>query len=170
MDDEKLNIVLDFIINNDFPLIDSPEHLPENIGFREYISISELLENKQYIKSIDNDSMYSLTDVGFVNFKILKKNIAQQGTDELAERNKLHNESVMSGWKRKTFWYIFVLGLFGGIYSGIDLFNKITSSKEVQEKQLTKQEMESELSKLRTLILSQKSQDSLKNPNFELNK
>jgi len=170
MDDEKLNIVLDFIINNDFPLIDSPEHLPENIGFREYISIIEFLENKQYIESIDNDLMYSLTDVGFVNFKILKKNIAQQGTDELAERNKLHNESVMSGWKRKTFWYIFVLGLFGGIYSGIDLFNKITSSKEVQEKQLTKQEMESELSKLRTLILSQKSQDSLKNPNFELNK
>jgi hypothetical protein len=64
----------------------------------------------------------------------------------------------MSGWKRKTDWYIFALGLFGGIYSGIDLFNKRTSNKEVQEKQLTKKEMELELTKLRTLILSQKVQ------------
>jgi|AntRauTorckE5430_2_1112549.scaffolds.fasta_scaffold00242_6 hypothetical protein len=76
----------------------------------------------------------------------------------------------MSSWKRKTFWYIFVLGLFGDVYSGIDLFNKITGSKKVQEKQLTKEEMESELAKLRTLILNQKSQNSLKYPNPKENK
>lgn len=170
MEDEKLYVALDFITNNDFPLVDSPEHLPENIGFREYISIIEFLKSKQYIESIDNDLMYSLTDVGLVNFEILQKSKTQQNEDELAERNKLHNESVMSGWKRKTFWYIFALGLFGGIYSGIDLFNKITSSKEVQEKQLNKKEIELELSKLRTLILSQKSQDSLATSNSELKK
>jgi hypothetical protein len=45
----------------------------------------------------------------------------------------------MSGWKRKTFWYIFALGLFGGIYSGYDLFNKIIDNKEVPIKQITKQ-------------------------------
>jgi hypothetical protein len=50
------------------------------------------------------------------------------------------------------------------------LFNKITSSKEVQEKQLNKKEIELELSKLRTLILSQKSQDSLATSNSELKK
>jgi len=161
MENEKLYIVLDFIINNDFPLVDSPEHLPKNIGFREYISIIEFLENKQYIESIDNDLMYCLTDVGLVNFKILQKNKTQQNADELAERKKLHNESVMSGWKRKTFWYIFALGLFGGIYSGIDLFNKITGSKEVQEEPLTKQETEAELEKLQTSISPQKSLDSL---------
>jgi hypothetical protein len=46
----------------------------------------------------------------------------------------------------------------------------MTSNKEVQEKQLTKQEMESELFKLHTLILSRKNQDSLDNPNFKLKK
>jgi hypothetical protein len=35
MEDEKLYVALDLITNNDFPLVDSPEHLPENIGFRE---------------------------------------------------------------------------------------------------------------------------------------
>ena len=170
MNNEKLYIVLDFIINNDFPLIDNPEYLPNNIGFREYLSIIEFLEEKQYIESIENDSMYVLTDVGIVNFNILKKNKEQKDADESAERNKLHNESIMSGWKRKTFWYIFAFGLFGGVYSGIDLFNKMVKSKKVQEKQISKEEMESELTKLRTLILTKKNQDSLVNSNSELNK
>lgn len=170
MDDEKLYIVLNFISSNDFPLIDSPEHLPENIGFKEYLSIIEFLEEKQYIESIENDATYGLTDVGSVNFKKIKKNIEQQNSDSLAERKKLHNESVMSGWKRKTFWYIFAFGLFGGVYSGIDLYKKITNSNEIQEEQLTKQEIEIELSELRTLILNQKSQDTILNPNSELNK
>jgi hypothetical protein len=147
MDDEKLYIVLNFISNNDFPLIDNPEYLPENIGFREYLSIIEYLEKKQYIESIENDTIYGLTDVGVANFKLIRGNIEQQTSDKLAERKKLHNESVMSGWKRKTFWYIFALGLFGGIYSGIDLFNKITDNKEIQEKD----NQEDELSKIKTI-------------------
>jgi len=91
MDDQKLFIVLDFINNNDFPLINSPEHLPENIGFTEYLTIIEFLEQKEYIESIDNDLIYNLTDVGSVNFESLRKNIKQQSKDELAEINCIMN-------------------------------------------------------------------------------
>jgi hypothetical protein len=170
MDNEKLFIVLNFIINNNFPLIDNPDHLPENIGFREYLSIIDYLDKKEYIESIENDAHFDLTDVGVANLKLIQENLEQKNLDTLAERKKLHNESVMSGWKRKTFWYIFALGLFGGIYSGIDLFNKITDKKEVQTEQLTKQEMKEELSRLRTLILTKKKRDSLMNSNSELNR
>ena len=136
-------------------------------NWKEYMSLLTELGNKGFF-SERNRSFLSEYGKSILNELELK--ILQQEKDEQAERFKLHNESIMSGWKRKTFWYIFALGLFGGIYSAYDLFNKITSSKEVPIEQITKQEMEGELSKLRTLILTQKKKDSLKISNSELNK
>jgi hypothetical protein len=72
------------------------------------------------------------------------------------ERKKLHNESKLSDWQVKTFWPLFIFGLFGGLYSTYDIIKNLTKVENVQLKQITKEEMESELSKLRTLILTQK--------------
>ena len=80
---------------------------------------------------------------------------------------KLHNEAVISGWKRKTFWYIFAIGLFGGVYSGIDLFKSLTIEKDVEKEGITKEKIESELNELRTLILNQEKRDTLNNLNSE---
>ena len=141
--------------------------IKHKIGWKQYHKI-----NSEYVNNslLDFETHNKLTELGRNTLNILVIEYQKEQKDKIAEHKKLHNESVISGWKRKTFWYIFALGLFGGIYSGIDLFNKITSKKEVQVEQLTRQEMEAELTKLRTLILSQKSQDSSKNPNSELNK
>ncbi|MDO6852143.1 hypothetical protein Q4599_01020 [Cellulophaga lytica] len=138
--------------------------IEHKIGWKQYNDIYSEYANNSFF---DYQTHTKLTELGRNTLKKLEIEYEQELKDKKAERKKLHNESVMSGWKRKTFWYIFALGLFGGIYSGIDLFNKITSSKEVQEEQLTKQEMESELSELRSLILSQKSQGTLVNPKAE---
>lgn len=143
------------------------EIVKNNISWNKYNEIVTFCLNENFISEKDH---ITLKDFGKDKINILKTEIEQDKQDEEAKRKKLHNESVMSGWKRKTFWYIFALGLFGGVYSGIDLFKKIRSNKEVQKEQLTKQEIESKLSELRTLILNQKSQDTLLNSNAELNK
>ena len=88
----------------------------------------------------------------------LENELEQETKDKLAERKKLHNESVISDWKRKTFWYIFAFGLFGGIYSGIDLFNKLTKNEKTEEIKSTEQISEPQ-SQISPLI--QKNKDSI---------
>lgn len=56
----------------------------------------------------------------------------------------------------KYFWYIFAFGLVGGIYSTVEIIKSLTTSENAKEKQVTKEELELELTKLRTLILTQK--------------
>lgn len=135
------------------------------LSWEEYLKTQNDLINSDLLILNDDDSFF-ITELGKNRFSQAKKSLLVKQKDERAKRIKLHNESIMSGWKRKTFWYIFFCGVFGGIYSGIDLFNKITSNKEVPKEQLTKQEMEVELTKLRTLILSQKNLDSLSRPSY----
>ncbi|WP_298767712.1 hypothetical protein [uncultured Polaribacter sp.] len=143
------------------------ELVKNKLNWKEYLSILSELENKDFFKY---NEKHHLSEYGLSILQEWESFFTQKEKDEKAERFKLHNESILSGWKRKTFWYIFAFGLFGGIYSGIDLFKKITSNKEVPKKQVTKQEMEEELSKLRTLVLTQKKIDSLNHSNSELNK
>jgi hypothetical protein len=143
------------------------ELVKNKLNWKEYLTILSELDNKDFF---ENGERHILSEYGLSTLQQWENFFTQKEKDEKAERFKLHNESIMSGWKRKTFWAIFIFGLFGGVYSGIDLFNKITSSKEVQKEQLTKQEMEEELTKLRTLILTQKKADSLNHSNSELYK
>lgn len=70
--------------------------------------------------------------------------------------NKLKNDAKLSQWQVNTFWWIFGLAIFGGGYSAYDFTKNLTKSVNVQQKEITKEEMELELSKLRTLILNQK--------------
>ena len=120
---------------------------PKTIGRQDFLETIGHLEKREFIEETDEMNQYKITNIGLEKLKELNKLKEQKEKDEKAERYKLYNESVMSGWKRKTFWYIFALGLFGGIYSGIDLFNKITDNQEIQEKD----NQEDKSSKIKTI-------------------
>ena len=84
--------------------------------------------------------------------------------------NKLLNDYTLSKWQVKTFWIALSFGIFGGIYSGYDFIKKLTNEDTSQEQQVTKEQMELELSKLRTLILIQKKDTLLIPTNSEKGK
>jgi hypothetical protein len=138
MDDNKLLLVLDFINNNDFALVNSPEYLPENIGFQEYLSIIEYSEQMEYIDNPDNNHIYELTVVGLNNLVVLKASKEDLERSAKLTHKKLKNESKMSTWKLWIFWPAFIFGIFGGIYSGIDLLKEINAKS--QEKNQKKSE------------------------------
>ena len=128
------------------------------IGWSQYNQIlSEYVNNSL----LDYETHCKLTKLGENTLRKLVSEQEKEANDKIAERKKLHNESVISGWKRKTFWYIFVLGLFGGIYSAVDLFHKITDEPEFQKKVYSKEEIQRELNKLRTLIIDLETRDSI---------
>ena len=161
MDELKFFVLKTILENEDKNLNDSEffKLIQHKVGWTEYNTFSsDFLRNNLVDEYYGN----KLTELGKNRLNELKVKINQKEKDENAERIKLHNESIMSGWKRKTFWYIFALGIFGGIYSGIDLFKKITDKEKVPKEQLTRHEMEKEISKLRTLILISKEKDTLK--------
>ncbi|EOG6905707.1 hypothetical protein ACLH3R_002333, partial [Flavobacterium psychrophilum] len=83
---------------------------------------------------------------------------------------KLYNDSKLSELQVKTFWIALFLGIFGGIYSGYDFIKSLTSKDTDKETQVTKEQMELELSKLRTLILIQKKDTLLTPSNSEKGK
>ena len=131
----------------------------------------DVLENNNLIVEDDNrHSVYSVTEKG--------ENLLIQITEELEyelekERITFENSKIdlrLKKWQLKTFWWIFGFGIFGGLYSGIDIIKNLAKPKDVKQEQVTKSEMELELSKLRTLILNQKRVDSLRNSNSEKNK
>ena len=104
---------------------------------------------------LDEQTQTKLTEIGKTTLYTLESEYAQEIKDKEAERKKLHNESKLSDWQVKTFWPLFIFGLFGGLYSSYDIIKNLTKEENIQLKQITKEEMESELSKLRTLVLDQ---------------
>jgi hypothetical protein len=101
----------------------------------------------------------------------LQKNKIQQGSDEIAERNKLHNESVMSDWERKNFWCLFVLGLLCGVYSTYNFLIKSPNiEKELKQIKSDILKNKGKIRELHNLVLTQKNQDSLNITNSELDK
>lgn len=66
--------------------------------------------------------------------------------------------------------YFINFGLLDGIYSTVEIIKSLTTSENVKEKQVTKEELELELSKLRTLILNQKKDTLLIPTNCEKGK
>ncbi|MEQ8238491.1 MAG: hypothetical protein RIA69_04720 [Cyclobacteriaceae bacterium] len=79
-------------------------------------------------------------------------------------RDKEKNDATLSKLKLRTFWPVLLFGIFGGIYSSIDFYQKITSKTS----SVTQEILNNETLKFINLIdLQQKQIDSL---NQELNK
>jgi len=141
---------------------------------------AEYLEQKGLISiEYSNRQRCDLTETGYEIFKnggwfeflrikglLAEKERLEDKRKDITDRidaEKLVYEHKLTKWKVKTFWPVFVFGIIGfisGIYNFID---NLKTAKYIESQELTNQRMESELSKLRTLILDQKSLDSLHN-------
>jgi hypothetical protein len=77
--------------------------------------------------------------------------------------NKLRLDTKLSKWQVKTFWWFFSFSLVGFIYGFYDFITDLKSDKSLNKIEISNRQLESELSKLRTLFLDQKSVDSLHN-------
>jgi hypothetical protein len=86
--------------------------------------------------------------------------------DELTLR-KLRWDTKLSKWKVKTFWPVFIFGLVGFIFGVFNFIDNRYKTKSIEELQQDNRHSQTEVSKLRTLVLDQKNLDSLhssKNP------
>lgn len=122
--------------------------------------------NNNYLNGIERnkETKNFLDNGGFVKqyqdeLNRLKKD------EEIKElsNTKLYWDSKISKWQVKTFWPVFIFGLFGltfGIYNFIDQLKGKKITEELIQDNL---HIKEELSKLRTLILDQKTVDSLHN-------
>ena len=82
------------------------------------------------------------------------------------EKKQIYNFHTAK-WKYHTFWWFFGLAVFGGVYSISDFTIKITKYKNAPKEQFPIRETELEESKSHTLILDQKSLDSLRNSKIQ---
>lgn len=103
-------------------------------------------------------------------FKQAYDEMIAENEHSLVMRAKELDDAKLSKWQVKYFWYILFFGLLGGIYSTVEIIKSLTTSENVKEKQVTKEELELELSKLRTLILNQKKDTLLIPTNSEKGK
>ena len=98
--------------------------------------IEELIESDNIIihKSIGNTNIISansttkifLNNGGYKEVEIKKQDlITQQQTKDDIEFKKLKDDAHLSRLKVKTFWPLFGLALFGGLYSLQDFIHKI---------------------------------------------
>ena len=133
------------------------------------IVICKYLERKNLIYIIfDNNE--ELKNIRFDKANILSF-LKNDSVNKLwTSEKKLYNDSKLSQWQVKTFWIALSFGVFGGIYSGYDFIKSLTNEDTNQEKQVTKEQLESELSKLRILISDQKKDSLLIRPNSEKGK
>lgn len=143
------------------------ELIKDRIGWKKY---RELYSEYATNLLLDSQTHNKLTELGKTTLCTLEAEYKQETNDKEAERTKLHNESKLSEWQVKTFWPIFIFAFIGfglGIYN----FTKdLVPSKDIIEQENRIRKTESELSKLRTLIGTQKKDNSLIPANSEKDK
>lgn len=127
-------------------------------------ALKEFGISREYFEITGTGGWLKLTEKG-IRLKDSKKGysetVGQQEKDENANRKKLHNETRLSEFKIKTFRFVFIFGLFGGIYSLTSLITDLTKSEVPKEDFITNKQLELELSKMRTLFLNHKNNDAL---------
>ena len=137
------------------------EHLYES---KDWISKSDDLEDADVLREnnivdllVDNELAIKLNDtiynLNFVELKIPTCKISPKGLEVIRQGGWLHYLSKensrlaradrkeifdynISKWQSKTFWPVLILGLFGGIYSAFDIYEKHISGNEPQERDI----------------------------------
>ena len=134
----------------------------QNISKERTFFICKFLERKSLV-SLNLNSESEMRNLNFDKLKIqdfLKNNEINK---IWRTERKISNDHTLSKWQVKSFWIALSFGLLGGIYSTVEIIKSLTIKEDVKEKPVSKEEMELELSKLRTLILNQK-RDTLLTP------
>lgn len=129
------------------------ELIKDKIGWKKYNVIYHECASDSLL---DSQTHNKLTELGKSTLISLELDYKNENRDREAEVKKLHNESKLSTWQVKTFWPLFIFGIFGGLYSGYDIIRNITKEENSQSKLITKEELEQELSKIRVLTIYQK--------------
>ena len=99
------------------------------------------------------------------SFDFEKEYVNQQkkAEKETIELEKSILDIKLKKWQLKTFWWIFAVAIIGSCLSIYNFTNNLLTSKNTEKQEVKIQQMELELKKLHTLILSQKTNGSLNN-------
>ena len=171
MNDKELKILfLKTKLENESKKLDSESFfnlLKDNVGWKKYNEIYAEASNNSLL---DSYSHVKLTELGKKTLQNLEAELEKENKDENSQRKKLHNEYKLSEWQLKTFWWIFGFAFIGNGLSVYNFIDNSSTSKNIiqQEERIKKTELE--LSKLRTLILTQKKDNFLNRPNSEKGK
>jgi hypothetical protein len=143
---------------------------PDWIDWSGYMDVIATLDRKRLIEqNSEHRSVYILTKHGKESLEKEQNLRTDIQKDNKISRQKLHNEAKLTRLKVKSFWPIFILALFGGVYSSIDFVSRVLNRSDQEPELITRQELKEEVTKLRTLILNQKNQDSLLQTNSDKN-
>lgn len=75
-----------------------------------------------------------------------------------ARHEKIYNDAKLSKWQAKTFWFVFIFGLIGGVYTIYSIIHSAIGESEEQkierilERKLTEQEQKQKVSTYQTNI------------------
>ena len=106
---------------------------------------------------------------GFTNaYKNQLIQIEKENEIQTLSMSKLRFDTKLSKWQLKTFWPVFISGLLGFIFGLYNIITQITDSRKTKELQIELKNTQEEVSKLRTLVLDQKTADSLHNPKTDV--
>lgn len=157
MNDEKILKFLNFVLeNNNFNFKDIYEIAEKKFGYQIFLNGITELETLNLVTKSQGGETYSITKLGKEKLSELKTDFETSEIDKRAERKKLHNDSKLSEWQVKTFWWIFGFAIIGTGLSVYNFINSLTLSKDATQQEVRITKTESELSKLQTLISTQK--------------
>ena len=129
-----------------------------------------LLKTKGFIELVRNG--YEITEIGIDVLELggwnkYLKYLEQEKKDK-KEKKRIDFEKSkidlrLKKWQVKTFWWIFGFAFIGSGFSFYNFINNLSPSESVIKQEERIEKMESELGKLHTSILNQKTKDSLNN-------
>ena len=179
-DIKKLDFIIDCVLNSDYPR--NSDCIEKSDLFHELSEEDIEFEFQRLLMVIDHFNLATVTtgdywcieknfitkrhknDGGF--YPVFKK-LEEEEKRKQKQIQKEDTDHTLTKWKYYTFWPLLVIAVLGGGYTTYDFIKRLSKPKTNQELQTTKGEKVSERSKLRTLPLNQKSQDSSFQTSFD---
>jgi hypothetical protein len=124
---------------------------------KEFIIPNKILTNNGTVKTGFAIMTNNLTDF-LIEDKKLEKLYFEKKADE---NDKIHKRS-WNKYKANSFWPLFLISIFAGIYSGVDFISSFKNEKIDLNNYVEKNEYEKELNKLKLEIIELKKIDTIK--------
>lgn len=166
MDENQLkyaNFCISMLVDS-YPKSHGLKHWMDGKKVEDSQMIIDILESERWIEK--DKGWYKLTKPSIT---IIQKHNSYSNyykfntkKEERKDRKETY-DYYFSKYRKKTFWIVLILGLFGGIYSIYDFIERLSKPKTTQSQQSPKEETKAKLDKSHTLILDKKSLDSLCN-------
>ena len=175
IDIEKLDFIIDKLVETGQPvccqhlinagLIDKQNNNKSELEFQRLITFIEHYNvakvthsNISWDTVAANKNTHKFKeDGGFKN--IIQEELNKRKKEEEIETlsvKKLKSDTKLSKWQVKTFWFVFIFGLFGFIFGIYNFIENLNKKELIEELKQDNQDTQEEVSRLRTLILDQK--------------